>query len=790
MSIRQRLWRRHGTQAVLIVLGVAAAACAAVAKPSPASAAVPRPLAPFVDVTAESGASVAGELASWQTKTSDGQNVERLGGRSSSGDLVVFSWAPSPGRWSAENVSQITGRKIAGPMTAWHGGDGSEHLAGSSPEGNLLVFSHSTLAHDHRWKVVDVTARTGRRVAGPFTSWLTPNGPFTVEHVAGRDPAGNLLVFWWSRLRDWQVVDVSAKTGRRIGSPVASWQVRTNVLTEYLAGAAADGRVTVFSWAPGRDWQAQLLSERLSEGPTAWTTGSVEHLAGARSDGTLVVLWRNGGSAWNTVDVSRITGEKVQGRPAVYQLRDGAENVEILGSRSRTGHLVESWWKPSRDWQALSLTDITGQSIAALPTGWLATFGGRTVEHYAAVGSDGHVRVFYSFDQPRTLTDAVSAPYQSIKRMRYVTRKVLVVLMDQHYDNPIGRPSRADVEKTVFGSSMSVRGFFLENSGGAFTIGEVATLGWYEGDKPTSYYDTHDRMGAALRAADRDFDYGRYDANRNGTLEPTELAIVFAHPGRAGGLNRTGGRSIKDVTGGDLVLDGVKIKEGVELGIGNPPNLGVVAHELSHLLLGLPDMYFTFFTPTAPAQYSLMDNTYAPFHIDPFNKLKLGWAQPRLIFRGGRYTLPDIETRHRVLALVDPARGSREYFLVENRYAGTSYDAGIFDQGLGVWHVMEDPAVFDAAMPPPTVKASDWATLGSGNWGRKAAQMMRPVLTAPLDDAKALWDGRDYPLTSTDPNPLHSSLRWGDRSPSGFSLSSLGMPAADFPLTIGVARMP
>ena len=67
--------------------------------------------------------------------------------------------------------------------------------------------------------------------------------------------------------------------------------------------------------------------------------------------------------------------------------------------------------------------------------------------------------------------------------------------------------------------------------------------------------------------------------------------------------------------------------------IGNPPNLGVVAHELTHLLFGVGfDMYFKvdWVMPYAAGYYSLMDGTYRTTHIDPFGKPKYGWLRPQL----------------------------------------------------------------------------------------------------------------------------------------------------------------
>ena len=766
-----------------------------VAAAGPAGTAHARGMAPVVDVTAESGSRLVGELAAWKT-IRGGRNAEHLAGRTSTNQLTVLTWTSASGGWAAENVTAKTGRAVAGPVTAWKTPDGPytvEHLAGRTPAGRLLVFYRSS--RNDIWRVVDVTAKTGRRIADTVTAWQTPNGPYSIEHLAGRDSAGHLITFWWSPARDWQAIDVSARTGRRISSPVTAWQLRSRgVLTEYLAATGTDGRVKVFWWAPSHDWRGQSVLQRLPAGVTSWLVGNVEHLAGARRDGTLVVLWRHGGRRWKTVDVTARTGERIEGRPAAYQVRDGSENVELLGARSASGHLILHWWKPSRDWQALDLTDVAGYRTTTAPAAWLSKSGSRTVEHLTSQDVDGRLRIVYSFDQPRTLTDAVAREAFGVKRVRGARRKVLLVLWDPHYPG-VTRVAANAADDALFGTGSSVRRYYLENSGGQFTIDRAGTLGWYEADRPLSYYDNsrspHDKMGAALIAANEDVNYASYDTDHDKRLEPNELTLVFAHPGGPGGLIRGGGgsRKLKNMQGGDLRLDGTLINDGVEIAIGNPANFPVVAHELGHLLLRLPDMYIDFFTPTAAKQYSLMDNSYSPFHLDPFAKLKLGWAHPRLVLRSGRYTLPDIETRRRVYVLLDPARGTDEYYLLENRWAGTSFDAGIFDQGIGVWHVMEEQSVFSAAPPPPTVSATSWMTIAN-DWGRSAIRLTRPVLAPPIDDSKALWAGGDptssYDLVSDDPNPAHPSLRWGDATPTGFALRSFGSPAAGIGVTVTV----
>src|SRR2546429_193169 len=60
-------------------------------------------------------------------------------------------------------------------------------------------------------------------------------------------------------------------------------------------------------------------------------------------------------------------------------------------------------------------------------------------------------------------------------------------------------PTMSAVENILFGATNSVRDYYLQNSNGYYTIEKVAVLGWYDADKPASYYwgpvDTNDSDG-------------------------------------------------------------------------------------------------------------------------------------------------------------------------------------------------------------------------------------------------------------------------------------------------------
>jgi M6 family metalloprotease-like protein len=388
------------------------------------------------------------------------------------------------------------------------------------------------------------------------------------------------------------------------------------------------------------------------------------------------------------------------------------------------------------------------------------------------------------------LTDDLRRPAFSLKRTRHVRRKVLTILWDAHKPD-IPRPERAVVEAAVLGAINSVRGYYLENSDRLFTIESAGVLGWYDSKYPhTEYWPPGDEVGRdsgaeAIRRAARDFNFAAFDTNDDDGLSAEELAVLFIMPGNGdgGGLNRIVG---EDFTTGDtatgITVDGVKIRWIAEVSIGAPPGPGIVAHELAHLLLGHGDMYFTFFTPSAAGAYSLMDDDGRAPHLDPFGKLKLGWLKPTIMWRSGRYRLPAVETAHTAWILIDPRRSTDEYYLIENRWPGASYDHHLPDQGFAVWHIMENPDTYNAALPPSNVSTSTWSMLGPGQWGRKAIRMIRPIETPPFNNARALWDGSDpltgYDLLSEDPVAAHATLKWGDGTPSGFALRDISAAGA------------
>jgi M6 family metalloprotease-like protein len=650
-------------------------------------------------------------------------------------------------RTAVVDVSASTGRSIGGSLTAWTTGDGAdtvEHVAGTTTAGVLLVFYRSR--HSNGWRVVDASAEAGRALAGAeaLTSWVTKDGEFTVEHVAGRGANNAMLVFYWSpRHGRWRVVDATAESGRRVAGGLTSWVTRSGPYTvEHVAGVASDGHLTVFWWSPAA-------------------------------------------GRWKAVDATRIArGPNASGAPRALAPATGQSGPEMVVSRSVAGGLLLSWWGSALDWQVTDLAATTGSAIAGNPVTW--TVPQNAAERIAVRAANSHLLVFASDAQERQLVEALRTPVYGVRRMRNVRRKLLIILWDPHKPNR-PRPSRAAVEAAVLGATNSVRDYYLENSDGLYTIESAGVLGWFDSNYPPSEYwppdgsPGRDSGAEAIRKAASTFDFARFDADSDGDVEAAELGVLFILPGAGdgGGLGRIVGEDYTTrETATGITVDGKLITWISEVSIGAPPGPGIVAHELAHLLLGLGDMYFDrFFNPYAARAYSLMDQDGRAPHLDPASKLKLGWLHPRPVLRSGRYRLADVETGHEAWALVDPHRGVGEYFLVENRWPDTSYDSVLPDRGLGIWHVIEDEQTFTETRPPG-VSADNWSKYRG--WPRQGIRMIRPVLGPPADDGQALWDGSD-PATGYD-----VSLRWADGTASGFALRDISAAGPVMEATIQV----
>jgi immune inhibitor A len=126
--------------------------------------------------------------------------------------------------------------------------------------------------------------------------------------------------------------------------------------------------------------------------------------------------------------------------------------------------------------------------------------------------------------------------------------------------------------------------------------------------------------------------------------------------------------------------------------------VGVFAHELGHLLLGLPDLYDTDYSSRGTGRWDLMaggswnNSGHTPAHPTAWCKAKVGWVSPTVIYNQQQtVTIQPYATNPQVYKLPIGSSGSKEYFLLSNRQQA-GFDVHLPGEGLIIEHVDDNQA--------------------------------------------------------------------------------------------------
>lgn len=287
-------------------------------------------------------------------------------------------------------------------------------------------------------------------------------------------------------------------------------------------------------------------------------------------------------------------------------------------------------------------------------------------------------------------------------------------------------------ERAIVGSAAGRGSVFDEMSGGEFYYVNAGVLGPFtQADAPATPVDesTYNcaygtaegceayrgggnqiRNNVIRAAASAGFDFRAYDRDGDGCVRQDELTILlfFAEPAAGVFGPAEGARRGASADGGPRIVsvgDGLQVCSRV-VGSGEAVSAATVSHELAHTL-GLVDAYGNtgnnfLHTLMGPTITNPEDDLWE-VHLDPYNKLRLGWIRPRILTVDDRgcYQLRAAETVGGTLPeaylVYDPERGTREYFLLKHRLPlELNYDGDPFfarpglalpDQGLGIWYV-------------------------------------------------------------------------------------------------------
>jgi len=808
----------------------------------------PHPIGSIEDVTAMTGVAITGGVAYWATPVPPDRLVEHIAGRSLSGELHVFWW-DKDGRVNDVNASATTGVRVSGSPIAWLNAAPRENMAAIGTSGGVTLF---TWTSGTDWTATNISGSSGKTFTGPLVQWTTPATP-PIEQIAATTSGGEIVVFRRKGDDPFSFVDVTAKTGVRARGLGGAWVVGGANSTEHLVAAGTDGKLYELVWSSRADWTALPIPLPSGQEATADLTAASETVALRTRTDALLVLSRKT-TFWESANLSAFDGETVSGRPTIYKVPDVTFPHPLLGDTAvavagKDGEALVYWPnKSSPVWHLLSLTDLsgTGMTLDGAPVAFSRP------ETVAGAGTDHHLRVIRNFTEARTVTERLLEPFGPLHG-QFGSRRTVTLLWNpeitaENCDAETGPGCVKGCDRARIGEGVPLRflksnaesvmqklgEYYRENSGGLFSVENVATLGWYSSSKPGPHYAEKHAAGScmdgwwdippktvppgdsekwaeAIRKAAAEFDFGAFDTDGDKRLSNDELAVVIMIPREVGG---NGGfqRPVFAEHGASVAVRGVTVSEIVEIyvnTIDGIPHLELVAHELSHHLFRHTDMYWPDdrTPPTALGALALMDGTRggAQGHQDAFTKLKLGWLRPRILWHPGRYALPDVETHHRVRALLNPQRNGSEFLLFEVRYRSGTFDRTLESDGLAIYHVMQDPAVYQASRPPFHWSDAEWNKIGKGDWGHRVVRLIRPVSTSgyvsdggtseTYFDLWSLWRAErtrtHYDLEPFPSTREHAWLRWGLGENPGLAIRDISAsgPAMAFSVdTVSLAN--
>jgi immune inhibitor A len=284
------------------------------------------------------------------------------------------------------------------------------------------------------------------------------------------------------------------------------------------------------------------------------------------------------------------------------------------------------------------------------------------------------------------------------------TRKALVLLVD--FSDFSSTEPQVHFEDLLFSlGKNSMRDYFKEVSYNQLNVvGEVSghgpSSGWYRAPQAKSFYTNNDfGFGAYPRNAQKlveelidlaapHVNFADYDNDGDGKVE--SLVVVCAGVGGEQSGNKSDFWSHKWGIS-PKVVDGVTVDRYFMA----PENgrVGVMCHELGHLLMGWPDLYDTDYSSRGTGRWDLMaggswnNGGNTPAHPTAWCKVKAGWINPTVVFNAAQTaTIKPYKDNKAVYKLPINSLTSKEYFLVSNRQK-QGFDSHLPGEGLIIEHI-------------------------------------------------------------------------------------------------------
>ncbi len=323
---------------------------------------------------------------------------------------------------------------------------------------------------------------------------------------------------------------------------------------------------------------------------------------------------------------------------------------------------------------------------------------------------------------------------------------MLVIRLD--YPNQYFVNNESSWANKIFGTQTHQLNHYMnEVSNGQFQYSPVAEGGDENNGVITVYFATEhpdpninystfesklhpDLQDAITTVSNYGFNFSLYDDDHNGELTSNELLIVFIMAGEedaysGGGItNGVWAHEWCTSTQYTPFVNGVSVMGCDQNGnyaifgerhydfdsVSHDATIGIIAHELGHAALGLPDLYDTSgntYISAGIGYFGLMSSGtwgqassqeypgQTPVHFSAWSKIYTGWYQPT-IETGTDITLNGTGYSNYNIIKVPIDTAGKEYFLLENRTT-TGYDNGLsytlngtYIGGVAIWHIDED----------------------------------------------------------------------------------------------------
>lgn len=202
--------------------------------------------------------SFVGQLTSFVTPW----NAMNIVGLDENGDIQAVWYHSSIDYWTVNNLSDSTGAPpLTGGLTAYVTSWKAINLVGTDESGHVSA-TWWVPSFGASWVTSDLTdSIEGPQLqASSMTSFITSWG---ATNIAGLDGDGKLTVYWWSpQSGSWAVSYLSdLVSGSELPTGELSGLTVSATGTINIFGAADDGGVLRYWWAPGGNWAMQNLTD-------------------------------------------------------------------------------------------------------------------------------------------------------------------------------------------------------------------------------------------------------------------------------------------------------------------------------------------------------------------------------------------------------------------------------------------------------------------------------------------------------------------------------------------------